>query len=414
MPIRNEPDRPEPSRAYVLPPISLLDAPTDQHALDTRELDHSARLLEDKFREFSVDGEVVQIHPGPVVSTYEFKPEAGVKPSRIFGLADDLCLALPSESVRIKRMLGRRTFGVEIPNDDRQLIFLRELLESGEWRRADSTLTIALGKTATGETFLVDLARMPHLLMAGAASTGKSVAITAMLASVLCRATPEEARFILIDPKRLELGMFEAIPHLLTPVITDPARALHALNWAVWTMEERYRRLAAEGLHRIGEYNRNVLHALAPTQGGGVHGHLQPLPHIVIVIDDLAALMMLARREVDALMCRLGPISRHVGIHLIVASSQLAEDVVTDLIKAHVPARISFRQSSKNDSRAIIGCTGAEQLLDNGDLIFQPPMSQQRVRLHGPYISEMETARLAAFWRRQGAPVFDERVAADP
>ena len=398
--------------AFTLPPVSLLDAPKAERKIDERELMESARLLEEKCREFAVEGQVAQIHPGPVVTTFEFKPEAGVKYSKVTGLSDDLCLAMQAESVLIDRIPGKSTVGIQIPNPNREAISLRELLESDAYQRSVSKLTLTLGKTIHGEPYVTDLATMPHLLIAGSTGTGKSVGLNSMLTSLLYRATPDEVRFIMIDPKRLELGMYEEIPHLLSPVVVDPKKAANALRWAVREMEERYKTLAAEGVRNIEQYNRNVRNIIAE-RGSADEETPKLLPFIVVVIDELADLMMVASNEVEESICRLAQMARAVGIHLILATQRPSVDVITGLIKANLPSRISFRVSSKIDSRTILDGNGAEQLLGKGDMLFLPPASSRAIRLHGPYISEQESARLASFLRKQGKPVFDDTITAE-
>jgi S-DNA-T family DNA segregation ATPase FtsK/SpoIIIE len=398
--------------AYTLPPSSLLDAPKAERKIDERELMDAARQLEEKCREFAVEGQVAQIHPGPVVTTFEFKPEAGVKYSKITSLSDDLCLAMQAESVLIDRIPGKSTVGIQIPNVNREPISLRELLDADVYQRSASKLTLALGKTIHGEPYIADLATMPHLLIAGSTGTGKSVGLNSMLTSILYRATPDDVRMIMIDPKRLELGMYEDIPHLMTPVVVDPKKAANALRWAVHEMEERYKTLASEGVRNIEQYNRNIRSAIA--EGGAAGDDLpRPLPFIVVVIDELADLMMVASNEVEESICRLAQMARAVGIHLILATQRPSVDVITGLIKANLPSRISFRVSSKTDSRTILDSNGAEQLLGKGDMLFLPPASSRCIRLHGPYISEQESARLASFLRKQGKPVFDETITAE-
>jgi DNA segregation ATPase FtsK/SpoIIIE, S-DNA-T family len=402
---------------FTLPPNALLDAARGERKIDERELMDGARLLEDKCREFSVEGTVVQIHPGPVVTTYEFKPDAGVKYSKITGLADDLCLAMQAESVIIDRIPGKSTVGIQIPNPNREQISLRELLESDAYRRSSSKLTLAMGKTIHGEPFVSDLATMPHLLIAGSTGAGKSVSVNAMITSILMRATPDDVRFIMVDPKRLELGMYEDIPHLLTPVVMDPKLAANALRWAVREMEERYKTLAAFGVRNIEQYNRNV-RAMQEEKKGEVvtddkGNELKPLPFIVVLIDELADLMMVAGNEVEESIARLAQMARAIGIHLVLATQRPSVDVITGLIKANLPARISFRVSSKIDSRTILDGNGAEQLLGRGDMLYLPPASSRFVRLHGPYISEQESARLASFLRKQGKPTYDNTITAE-
>ncbi|HZP48765.1 MAG TPA: DNA translocase FtsK [Vicinamibacterales bacterium] len=396
---------------YVLPPMALLDAPKTQRKFDERELMERARLLEEKCREFNVDGSVVQIHPGPVVTTFEFKPNAGVKYAKITNLEDDLCLAMQAESVLIDRIPGKSTVGIQIPNADREPISLRELLESETYRRSTSKITLALGKTIHGEPFVADLATMPHLLIAGSTGAGKSVGINGMLTSILYRATPDDVRMIMVDPKRLELGMYEDIPHLLTPVVVDPKQASNALRWAVREMEERYKLLAAEGVRNIEQFNRNMVQAIADKREPRVEGQeWKTLPFIVVVIDELADLMMVAGNEVEESIARLAQMARAVGIHLILATQRPSVDVITGLIKANLPARIAFRVASKIDSRTILDGNGAEQLLGKGDMLFLPPASSRFTRLHGPYISEQESARLASYLRKQGKPTYDETI----
>jgi len=405
---------------YVMPPLSLLDAAKEAHKIDERELMEAAKLLEEKCREFSVEGSVVQIHPGPVVTTYEFKPDAGVKYSRITSLAEDLCLAMRAESILIDRIPGKSTVGIQIPNATREGISLRELLESDTYTRSASRLTMALGKTINGEPMVSDLATMPHLLIAGSTGAGKSVSVNAMLTSVLFRATPEEVRFIMIDPKRLELGMYEDIPHLMTPVVVDPKQAANALRWAVREMEDRYKILAKQGVRNIEQYNRNVKAMLAELKESQkeaaeaeVGEPLKTLPFIVVIIDELADLMMVASKEVEESIARLAQMARAVGIHLILATQRPSVDVITGLIKANLPARIAFRVASKIDSRTILDGNGAEQLLGKGDMLYLPPASSRFVRIHGPYISEQETARLCSFLRKQGKPVYDASITAE-
>jgi len=403
--------------AFTLPPYALLDAAKSERKIDERELMDGARLLEEKCREFSVEGTVVQIHPGPVVTTYEFKPDAGVKYSKITGLADDLCLAMQAESVIIDRIPGKSTVGIQIPNPNREQISLRELLDSDAYKRSASKLSLALGKTIHGEPFISDLGTMPHLLIAGSTGAGKSVSVNAMITSILMRATPDDVRFIMVDPKRLELGMYEDIPHLLTPVVMDPKLAANALRWAVREMEERYKTLAAVGVRNIDQYNRNVRAMQAEKKGETLTddkgNEIRPLPFIVVLIDELADLMMVAGNEVEESIARLAQMARAIGIHLVLATQRPSVDVITGLIKANLPARISFRVSSKIDSRTILDGNGAEQLLGKGDMLYLPPASSRFVRLHGPYISEQESARLASFLRKQGKPAYDTTVTAD-
>ena len=407
---------PPPDNPFTNPPAALFDAPPGGQRIDERQLNENARLLEEKCREFSVDGSVVQIHPGPVVTTFEFKPHAGVKYSRVTRLADDLCLAMEADSVLIDRIPGKSTIGIQIPNAVRDQISLREMLEADVYRNSPSMLTLALGRSIHGEPVVADLATMPHLLVAGTTGSGKSVALNAMLTSILYRATPADVRLILIDPKRLELGMYEHIPHLLTPVVVEPKKAANALQWAVRTMEERYKLLAAEGVRNIHQYNRNIearRQEADPEELAEAGEELEPLPQIVLIIDELSDLMMIAGNEVEEAITRLAQMARAIGIHLILATQRPSVDVITGLIKANFPSRIAFRVSSKVDSRTILDTNGAEQLLGKGDMLYMPPASSRTVRLHGPYISEQETARLAGFLRKQGKPSYDETITED-
>ena len=399
---------------YVLPPPSILDEPRSSGTLDKTRLFEKAKTLQAKSSEFGVMGSVVEIHPGPVVTTYEFKPDAGVKYSKIVGLADDLALALEAESIRIDRMSGRGTVGIEIPNEVRETIYLREIVESNAFRSPGSRLTLGLGKTVSGDTYVTDLTAMPHLLIAGSTGTGKSVGLNCMIASILLKATPDEVRLILIDPKRLELGVYEDIPHLLTPVVTDPKIAANVLRWAVTEMEKRIRRLAMEGVRNIEQFN-NLVRAEGgerkPTNGdNGEEEELKPLHYIVIVIDELADLMMVSSHEVEEAITRLAQMARAVGIHLILATQRPSVDVLTGLIKANFPSRISFRVAARVDSRTILDSIGAEHLLGKGDMLFLPPGSARLLRIHGAYVTEAEIARLTSYLRKTGKPAYDDTV----
>jgi S-DNA-T family DNA segregation ATPase FtsK/SpoIIIE len=402
---------PEPAASpgkHTLPPTTLLDEIPSDGGMDKERLYEKARTLQAKSGEFGVLGNVVEIHPGPVVTTYEFKPDAGIKYSKIVGLADDLALALEAESIRIDRMSGRGTVGIEIPNDVRETISLREILESDLYRKAPSRLSLALGKTVSGDTYVTDLTGMPHLLIAGATGTGKSVGLNCMIASILCKATPDEVRVILIDPKRLELGVYEDIPHLLTPVVTDAKIASNVLKWAVGEMEKRIRKLASEGVRNIEQYNNIIrVEKAAPD---AADEELSPLHYIVIIIDELADLMMVSSHEVEESITRLAQMARAVGIHLILATQRPSVDVLTGLIKANFPSRISFRVAARVDSRTILDSIGAEHLLGKGDMLFLPPGSARLLRIHGAYVTEKEIARLTAYLRKAGQPAYDDTV----
>jgi S-DNA-T family DNA segregation ATPase FtsK/SpoIIIE len=398
-----------PFRGGPLPPITILDEAKATVMIDNDRLFEKGRILQAKCSEFGVMGTVKEIHPGPVVTTYEFKPDAGVKYSKIVGLADDLALALEAESIRIDRVSGKGNVGIEIPNESREIIYLREILESEHFRRSSGRLTLGLGKAVNGDVLVTDLAAMPHLLIAGSTGTGKSVGLNCMISSILFRSTPDEVRLILIDPKRLELGVYEDIPHLLTPVVTDAKVASNVLKWAVTEMERRIRMLASEGVRNIEQFN-NIIRAERGARDEETGEELVPLHYIVIVIDELADLMMISAHEVEESITRLAQMARAVGIHLILATQRPSVDVITGLIKANFPSRISFRVAARVDSRTIIDSIGAEQLLGRGDMLFLPPGSARLVRIHGAYVTEHEIARLTSFLRRQGQPAYDDSV----
>ena len=394
------------TRSYEPPSLEILREPSESIAIDEAELMERAQKLIDKCAEFDVRGRVLQIHPGPIVTTFEFKPDPGIKYSRITNLVDDLCLALRAEAIRIDRIPGKNTVGIEVPNRQRQTIYLREVLSSTAFQQSESLLTIGLGKLINGNTFITDLARMPHLLIAGATGTGKSVAANCIVTSMLYRASPQEVKFIMIDPKRLELGLYEDIPHLLTPIVTSPKKAANALNWAVREMERRYKLLARAGVRNLVQYNRYVS-SLGPDEN---EEELEPLPLIVIIVDELADLMMTAGKEVEASLTRLAQMARAIGIHLVLATQRPSVDVITGLIKANFPCRISFRVSAKIDSRTVLDMNGAEQLLGQGDMLFLSPRTSRPIRIHGGLISEKETESIATFLRSQGVPSYREEI----
>ena len=395
---------------YGLPPLEFLnEAPPHSEQADTELLGLATRLAE-KCKEFNVTGQIKHICPGPVVTTYEFKPDPGVKYSRVVSLVDDLCLALKAESIRIDRMPGKPHVGIEVPNPRRETIFLREVIESRPFRESASKLTIALGKTIDGLNYVADLAKMPHLLIAGTTGSGKSVGVNALIVSILYRARPDEVKFILIDPKRLELGLYEDIPHLATPIIVDPKLAARSLKWAVAEMERRYRDLAGWGVRNIDGYNTEIMRRNLVKEYDDKGGPWKPLPYIVIIIDELADLMMTSGREVEESITRLAQMARAVGIHLVLATQRPSVDVITGLIKANFPSRISFRVSSKIDSRTIIDTNGAEQLLGRGDMLFLPPGTSRLIRVHGAYIDETEIGRIVSHIKSQGPPAYDESI----
>jgi DNA segregation ATPase FtsK/SpoIIIE, S-DNA-T family len=394
--------------SYKLPPSSLLHRPDEQQSVNEDELKLVAQVLTAKYAEFDVHGQVTQINPGPVVTTFEFKPEAGIKYSRIIGLTDDLCLALRAESILVERMPGKSTVGIQVPNREREIIWLRENIESQEFLGTKSKLTIAMGKDINGRIAAADLAGMPHLLIAGSTGTGKSVAINAMIMSILYKSTPDEVRLVLVDPKRLELGNYEGVPHLYTPIITEPKLAANALRNAVREMERRLKLLAAKGVRNIDSYNRlfDDTPSLFSEQATSDEG---PIPKIVIIIDELADLMMLDGNNVEESITRLAQMARAVGIHLVLATQRPSVDVITGLIKANFPARVSFRVATKVDSRTILDANGAESLLGRGDMLYLPSGSARVHRLHAPYVTEKEIEAVVEFWKAQGQAQYQEK-----
>ncbi len=397
---------------FKLPPSSLLHRPDEQQAVDENELKHLAQVLIEKCAEFDVRGQVTQINPGPVVTTFEFKPEAGIKYSRITNLTDDLCLGLKAESILIERMAGKSTVGVQVPNREREIIWLRENIESQEFAASKSKLTLAMGKDINGRIVVADLNGMPHLLIAGSTGTGKSVAINAMIMSILYKATPEQVRLVLVDPKRLELGNYEGVPHLYTPIITEPKLAANALRNAVREMERRLKLLASKGVRNIDQYNR-----LFEDETPGLfddNPDEKPIPYIVIIIDELADLMMLDQNNVEESITRLAQMARAVGIHLVLATQRPSVDVITGLIKANFPARMSFRVATKVDSRTILDANGAEALLGRGDMLYLPAGSARVHRLHAPFVTEKEIAAVVEFWRSQATAEYQQQFLEAP
>jgi S-DNA-T family DNA segregation ATPase FtsK/SpoIIIE len=397
---------------YKLPPSSLLHRGEDQQAINEAEVKALAEVLADKCGEFDVRGAVTQINPGPVVTTYEFKPEAGVKYSRITSLADDLCLAMRAESILIERMPGKSTVGIQVPNHNRETIWLREVVESQEFLGTKSKLTLAMGKDINGRIITADLATMPHLLIAGSTGSGKSVAINAMIMSILYKSTPEQVRLILVDPKRLELGIYEGVPHLYVPIITEPKLAANALRNAVREMERRLKVLAAKGVRNLEQYNK-LFESDTPSLFEDESDE-KPLPQIVIIIDELADLMMLDQSNVEESITRLAQMARAVGIHLVLATQRPSVDVITGLIKANFPSRISFRVATKIDSRTILDANGAESLLGKGDMLYLPSGSARVHRLHAPYTSEKETHAVVEFWRAQAQAQYEQKFLEAP
>ncbi len=431
---------------FHTPPLSLLDQPpaTDRR-IDKDALTANARLLERKLLDFGIDGEVKEIAPGPVITMYEFAPAPGIKISKIAGLADDLTMALQALSIRIVAPIpGKGVVGIEVPNRERETVYLREIFTCEEFQKSRMRLPLALGKDIAGLPAMADLARAPHLLVAGSTGSGKSVSVNTMILSLLYTATPRDVRFIMVDPKMLEFSMYEGIPHLLLPVVTEPKKASLALKWAVGEMERRYRLLADKGVRNIESYNRKlaaedeaqsdlpvaeeeIIEELEEVLDGEegttpeeaalpfvlddreelLHSHL---PYIVVIVDELADLMMVAGREVEEHIARLAQKARAAGIHLILATQRPSVDVITGLIKANLPSRISFQVSSKVDSRTILDCNGAETLLGMGDMLYLPPGTSRLMRIHGAFVADAEVQRVVDFLKKQGKPVYEKSI----
>ncbi len=419
---------PEITGGYVLPSTAFLDSPPEEKAsIDRSTLEANSLMLQRKLQDFGIEGEVLAVRPGPVITVYEFRPAPGVMVRRIVGVADDLAMALSAVSIRILAPIpGESVVGIEVPNTRRETVHLREILEAPVYTAPDSMLTLALGKDIAGVPFATDLARMPHLLVAGATGTGKSVSLNSMILSILFKAAPDDVRFIMIDPKMLELTPYEGLPHLLTPVVTDPKEARAALFWAVEEMDRRYRLMRDKGARNIDNYNR-ILEREPPPDGtrngdagedveiGGrldgsealEHGRL---PRVVILIDELADLMMSVGRDIEEHITRLAQKARAAGIHMVLATQRPSVDVITGLIKANFPARVSFQVTSRVDSRTILDGQGAEQLLGNGDLLFLPPGTARLIRLHGPFVSDKEVRKVTDFIKQQGRPQYRPEI----
>ncbi len=430
---------------FITPPLSLLDPPPAlERRIDREALEMNARLLEKKLLDFGIDGEVKEICPGPVITMYEFAPAPGIKISRIAGLSDDLTMALQALSIRIVAPIpGKGVVGIEVPNRDRETVYLREIFTCEEFLQSRMKLPLVLGKDSAGMPSLTDLAKAPHLLVAGSTGSGKSVSVNTMILSLLYTATPQDVRFIMVDPKMLEFSMYEGIPHLLLPVVTEPKKASLALKWAVNEMERRYRLLADKGVRNIESYNRKLAHEAEELTSHDStddeiieeleevidgedqtvldeplpfveedsdeleHSHL---PYIVVIVDELADLMMVAGREVEEHIARLAQKARAAGIHLILATQRPSVDVITGLIKANLPSRISFQVSSKVDSRTILDCNGAEALLGMGDMLYLPPGTGRLKRIHGAFVSDAEVQRVVDFLKKQGKPVYEKSI----
>jgi DNA segregation ATPase FtsK/SpoIIIE, S-DNA-T family len=387
------------AEAFQLPPVGLLQAPSATELKRTREeLQDNAEILRRKLADFEVDGRIVQVSPGPIITSYEFEPAAGVKVAQVVNLADDLALALKAASVRIVGPIpGRGTVAVEVPNDEWATVYLREIFVSAEFAESKGKLPLALGKDVNGMPVVADLTAMPHLLVAGATGSGKSVGLNSMICSILYKATPADVRFLMVDPKRLELSVYEGIPHLLSPVVTDAKEAAARLRWIVGKMDERYKALQLKQVRNIEGYNK----AVPPDE---------KLPYWVVVVDELADLMMVSAGEVQTSLVRLAQIARAVGIHLIIATQRPSVDVVTGLIKANFPTRIAFQVASKVDSRTVLDGNGAEQLLGRGDMIYVPPGANKQLRVHGAWVSDEEVKAVCEFLRTQGTAVYEEVV----
>ena len=432
----------EPDGTYHMPPLGLLahegepPKPVDREALTM-----NARILEKKLKDFGVVGEVVEVKPGPVVTMYEFSPAPGVKVNKIAGLSDDLSMALKALSIRIVAPIpGRGVVGIEIPNRERETVYLKEIFESEEFQKTGGRLPMALGKDIFGRTVVSDLAKMPHVLVAGSTGSGKSVSINTMILSLLYRASPQDVRIIMVDPKMLELSIYEGIPHLLLPVVTEPKKAALALGWAVREMERRYKLMADKGVRNIDGYNKKIAReekekedlraqgkvVADPVEGDEEdlfpeietlegeeldHGHL---PYIVVIVDELADLMMIVGREIEEFIARLAQMARAAGIHLILATQRPSVDVITGLIKANFPTRISFKVFSRIDSRTILDQMGAEALLGMGDMLFLPPGTGALQRVHGAFVSELEVQRVVDFLKKQGEPEYDKSILTPP
>jgi S-DNA-T family DNA segregation ATPase FtsK/SpoIIIE len=415
----------ESKKTFQLPPTSLLEADVEKRQkIDRDSLIMNSRILEKKLLDYGVEGRVVEVRPGPVITVYEFEPAPGVKVSRIVNLADDLALALSALSIRIVAPIpGKAVVGIEVPNANREMVFLKEIIDSDPFRASKSKLSFGLGKDISGEPFIVDLARMPHLLVAGSTGSGKSVSINSIICSILFKATPDEARFLMIDPKMLELSDYEGIPHLLLPVVTNPKKAAIALRWLVEEMERRYTVLAEKSVRNIEHYHQKMEKELKEKgkvykrkgdilegEGEASSEPMERIPYIIVVIDELADLMMISSREVEESITRLAQMARAVGIHLLLATQRPSVDVLTGIIKANFPARISFQVTSKVDSRTILDTIGAEHLLGAGDMLFLPPGSSKLIRIHGAFVSGAEIKRVVEFLKKQGKPSYDSSI----
>ncbi|MFC2166302.1 DNA translocase FtsK, partial [Acidobacteriota bacterium] len=398
---------------YGYPPYNLLDPGKEAEKIDKKELFSKKEAIEEKLMEFRVEGEVREYHPGPIVTTYEYFPNAGIKVSQVANLSEELALALKAESIRIQRIPGKSSLGIEAPNNKREIIKIRDIIQSETFRNSPSKLTIALGKTIHGEDYITDLAVMPHLLIGGATGTGKSVALNTIIASLMYKASPEEVKIILVDPKRLEFSQYDGMPHLMCPVVKDPRKAGSILIDAINKMDERYHILGGQKVRNIQQYNQKMKKMLKEREGTLTpeeKDEFKPLPYIVIIIDELAELMMVGAEEVEKCIARLAQLARAVGIHLVMATQRPSIDVITGTIKNNFSSRIAFRVPTKIDSRIIIDSPGAEKLLGQGDMLFMPPNYPRILRLHCSFISLPEVTRLTKFVKEQGKPSYDEDI----
>lgn len=411
------------SKDYAFPSLSLLDSAEEVKSdVDEETLKKNAVMLKHKLEDYNVEGKITEIHPGPVITMHEFEPAAGVKISKIAGLADDLAVAMGGKSIRIiPHLPGKAAIGIEIPNSVRETVWLKDIIGDVKFQKSVSKLTIALGKNTQGSTVVSDLAKMPHLLIAGATGSGKSVAINTIICSILYKTTPEEVRMIMIDPKKLELSGYNGIPHLLLPVVTQPRQANQALQWALREMEHRYKLLSEVGVKNINSYNSKIekggINIIHPEEAKRIQEenpeavvHTGKLPFIIIIIDELADLMMVSSKEIEENITRLAQMARAAGIHLIVATQRPSVDVITGLIKANFPTRMAFKVSSKHDSRTILDTIGAEHLLGNGDMLFMPPGASGLIRIHGAFVSEAELERVTNHLKEQGEPQYNEEI----
>jgi len=399
------------SEKYVPPPLSYLDASTERSKIDFKELEEKKNELSARLNEFKIKGEILEYTPGPVITTYEFVPDIGVKVKDVVNLAEDLALVAEAQYVRIERILGKKAIGIEIPNKKREIIHLREILESEEFAAGSSPLTIALGKTKSGEIFTTDLREMPHVIIAGATGSGKSVAIHTIILSIVFRSSPEDVKLILIDPKRVELAIYNSLPHLLTPVVVNPKLAKNALDWAIFEMETRYKKLALLQVRNIEQYNKRL--DILSNSGDEIIDTLEDatkIPYIVIIIDEFADLMMESSKDIEYNVARIAQKARAVGIHLILATQRPSVDVITGTIKNNFPSRIAFAVPSRNDSKTIIDYMGAEKLLGQGDMLILPPKSATLVRAHCSYVSEEEALRVVKFLSKKSKPEFNTEV----